>query len=103
MYIVSHFYFQIMHVYVLGMGDIDILSHDYCHEQTSRLSRLLSKNTKCAMDYHVSDKINGNSVEILKYFYNYHDYCRLQLLLIYENYTIPIIANKIITIFSIIE
>ena len=26
----------------VGMGDIDILPHDYCHEQISRLSRLLS-------------------------------------------------------------
>ena len=71
----------------------------------------LMKNTKCAMNCHVIDKmnchvidkINGNSVEILKYFYDYQDYCRLRLLLIYENYTMPIIANKIITIFSIIE
>ena len=60
----------------------------------------LMKNTKCAMNCHLSDKINGNSVAIL---YDYQDYCRLQLLLIYENYTMPIIANKIITIFSIIE
>ena len=36
------------------------------------------KNTKRAMNCHVSDKINGNSVEILKYFYDYHDYCRLR-------------------------
>ena len=63
----------------------------------------LMKNTKCAMNCHVSDKINGNSVEILKYFYDYHDYWRLRLLLIYEYYTMPIIANKIIMIFSIIE
>ena len=27
---------------ILGMGDIDILPHDYCHEQILRLSRLLS-------------------------------------------------------------
>ena len=60
--------------------------HDYC---------LFNENTKCAMNCHVNDKINGNSVEILKYFY---DYCPLRLLLIYENYTMPIIANKIITI-----
>ena len=28
--------------WALGMGDIDILPHDYCHEQISQLSRLLS-------------------------------------------------------------
>ena len=48
----------------------------------------LMKNTKHVMNCHISDKINGNSVEIFKYFYDYHDYCQL---LIYEKYMMLII------------
>ena len=34
--------YKITHALLIGMGNIDILPHDYCHEQISRLSRLLS-------------------------------------------------------------
>ena len=30
-------YFINIYIFKVGMGDIDILPHDYCHEQISRL------------------------------------------------------------------
>jgi len=36
-----HLYTYRSYMYIIRMGDIEILLHDYCHEQISRLSRLL--------------------------------------------------------------
>jgi len=46
----------LMDVYKVGMGDIGVLAYDYCHEQISRLSRLLPTYWKYYIHYELSIK-----------------------------------------------